>query len=311
MARRDVPDAVREIKVGTVARWGNMGVSERQLRTLVRAGELIRWRHGSYVSRTAVEWAQDNPRRQHVLHVYVAMDSIRSGAVPSHQSAAVMHGLKLLNDLGNAVTLTLPPEKKRSGQERPDVILHAAALPRRHLARMYGVPVTSAQRTVVDLARTLPFMDAVVVADSALNVNLAAKSELLAVLEACKGWPGTQQARRAIDFADRGAESPLESCGRVVVHERGIEAPEVQVTIRGDRFEYTVDLYWAKHKTILEWDGLAKYKSGKTLEDQFARDRVLRDAGYKVVHATWQELFGNPGLVIERIRKAFAAATPF
>lgn len=286
-------------------------MSERQLRTLVRAGELIRWRHGSYVTRTAVEWARDNPRRQHVLHVYVAMDSIRSGAVPSHQSAATMHGLKLLGDPGNVVTLTLPPEKQRSGHERPDVILHAAALPRRHLGRMYRVPVTSGQRTVVDLARTLPFMDAVVVADSALNADLAAKSELLAVLEACKGWPGTRQARRAIDFADGGAESPLESCGRVVIRERGIEAPQVQATIRAGRFEYTVDLYWARHKTIVEWDGLAKYEDSKDLESQFARDRVLRDAGYKVVHATWKELFGDPGLVIERIRKAFASDTPF
>jgi hypothetical protein len=302
---------VRQVNIGTVASWRAMGVSERQLRTLVREGELIQWRRGSYVTKTAAEWAEGSRRRQHVLRVYMAMDSIRAGAVPSHQSAAIMHDLKLLHDLGDVVTLTLPPERKRSGRERPDVILHAAALPRRHLSRMYQVPVTSGPRTAVDLARTLPFMDAVVVADSALNLDLASKSELLAVLGECKGWPGVRLAKRAIEFADRGAESPLESCGRVVLHERGIEAPEVQVTIRGDRFDYTVDLYWAKYKTIVEFDGMVKYNTGKDLQGQFDRDRVLRDVGYKVVHVTWKELFGNPGLVIERIRRAFASGTPF
>lgn len=293
MARRDLPDAVRDIKVGTPAHWRNMGVSQRQLRTLVRNGELIQWRRGSYVTSAAAEWAKDSRRRRHVLHVFTAMDAIR-GAVPSHQSAAIMHDLKLLNDPGNVVTLTLPPDRKRSGQERPDVILHAAALPRRHLARMYWVTVTSSQRTVADLTRTLPFMEAVVVADSALSAGLA-KSEMLAVLDGCKGWPGTQSARRAIEFADAGAESPLESCGRVIIHEHGIEPPEVQVAIRGDRFEYTVDLYWAKRQTIVEFDGMIKYETGKDLKDQFERDRVLRDAGFKVVHAPGRNSSGIPG----------------
>lgn len=311
MTRRDVPDAVRQIRVGTVANWRAVGVPERQLRTLVRKGELVRWRRGSYVTKTATEWAEGNSRRQHVLNVYVAMNSIGAGAVPSHQSAAIMHDLKLLNDLGDIVTLTLPPERKRSGRERPGVILHAAALPRRHVGRMYRVPVTSGPRTAADLARTLPFMDAVVVVDSALNLDLAAKPELLAVLKECRGWPGAQLAKRAIEFAHPGAESPLESCGRVIIHEHGIEAPEVQVTIRGDRFEYAVDLYWDKHKTIVEFDGMVKYKAAQDLRSQFERDRVLRDVGYKVVHVTWKELFGNPGLVIERIRRGFASGTSF
>ena len=83
------------------------------------------------------------------------------------------------------------------------------------------------------------------------------------------------------------------------------------MTIRGDRFDYTVDLYWEKYKTIVEFDGMVKYKTDKDLQDQFDRDRVLRDVGYKVVHVTGKELFGNPGLVIERIRRAFASGTPF
>ena len=44
---------------------------------------------------------------------------------------------------------------------------------------------------------------------------------------------------------------------------------------------------------------------------QFRRDRLLRDAGYKVVHFTWRELFESPKTVIDRIRKALAAPVPY
>lgn len=313
MTRREVPDTVRQIVAGTSKRWRERGVTQRQLRTLVSQGELIRYRRGSFVTRTAVEWAKDNPRRQHVLHVYVAMGLIRGGAVPSHESAAVMHDMALLKDPGELVSLTIPAEKRRSGQERPGVVLHAADLPEGHLGRMYQVPVTSGPRTVVDLARKLPFMEAVVVADSALHLDRASRGELDVVLDHCKGWPGIGRAKKAIGFADPDAESPLESCGRVILHEHGIEPPLVQEAIHGEHYTYYADLCWPGRKTIVEFDGKVKYQDGKqeTLDKQFERDRVLRDAGYQVIHVTWDELFDTPDVVIGRIRTAFAGGTAF
>ena len=56
---------------------------------------------------------------------------------------------------------------------------------------------------------------------------------------------------------------------------------------------------------------MAKYENPGRARDQIRRDRLLRDAGYKVVHFTWRELFETPEAVIGRIRKAFASATPF
>ena len=62
---------------------------------------------------------------------------------------------------------------------------------------------------------------------------------------------------------------------------------------------------------IAEADGLAKYNSRKDLANQFERDRLLRDAGYQVIHFTWQELMRTPEVVIGRIRAATAAKTGF
>jgi len=45
--------------------------------------------------------------------------------------------------------------------------------------------------------------------------------------------------------------------------------------------------------------------------EQIRRDIRLREAGYKVVHFTWAELFSDPARVIARIRQAFAAPSPY
>jgi hypothetical protein len=303
------------IGVWSASGWQDRGISRRQLRTLVNNGGLVRLKYGTYATKAAVDWAEGNPRRQHVLLVHAALDSVGWRGAASHQSAAVMYGLDLLNDPGERVTLTVSPGGKRSGR-RPgrSVLCHAARVPKNHLDRRYEMWVTSGPRTTADLARTLPFMDAVVTIDSALRADVAARGEIQRVLEYCKDWPGAHRARRAIEFGDRGSESVLESCGRVVLHENGIEAPQLQLAIRGDRFQYTVDMCWERHKTIVEFDGMVKYENdekGTSLREQFERDRVLRDAGYQVVHVTWAELFRTPDVVISRVRKAFASGSAF
>jgi Protein of unknown function (DUF559) len=309
MTHSDRFDPLRSSMVASRDRWLAMGVSAQQLRTLVASGDLIRLRSGSYATSRAIAWAKDNPRRAHVLLVSAAMDRIGGPATASHESAAILQGIDLFRRPGDTVALTLPPGS-RSGR-KPGVIVRAAALPSGHATVAYRLPITSPARTVADLARTLPFMEAVVVADSALHADLVGKPEVLGVLKTCVHWAGVNNAKRAIEFADANTESVLESCGRVILDERGIEAPVVQATIDGPGYRYVADLYYPRHKTIVEFDGMVKYSVPKDLRDQFDRDRVLRDAGYKIVHVTWRELFQTPDVVIKRIRKAFAAPSPF
>ena len=113
-----------------------------------------------------------------------------------------------------------------------------------------------------------------------------------------------------VDFANPGAESALESCARVVFHEHGLEAPELQFTVTGLGFRYSVDFYWPEHRVIAEADGAIKYSDQHAAIRQLKRDQQLRDLGYKVVHFTWRDLFQDPAAVIARIRKAFASLTP-
>jgi Protein of unknown function (DUF559) len=307
MTHRDIPDAVRKNTVATTANWYAQGVSKQQLRSLERTGHLLRIRRGVYASRNAMRWAEGNQRRAHVLQVFAARATVGRWGIASFHSAAVLHGLALLQTPPeDRVTLTVPSAKRWERVQPAGVVFHASDLPPEHMTRLFNLPVTTVARTVVDLARTLPYTDGVVLADSALHEEKTTKPELHQILRECAGWPGVRQARRVIDFADERAESPLESAARVVFDQFGLERPELQATIHGPDFAFRVDFRWRGQKVIAEADGLVKYNDRKDLLAERERDHLLREAGYKVVHFTWRELFQTPEAVTARIRRYLA-----
>ncbi len=227
--------------------------------------------------------------------------------VGSHQSAARVYGLDLLNRPGWPAITRLPTAPGTCSP--PGVQLYRARLPERHLSRVHDVAVTAPARTVVDLARTLSFMGAVVVADAALRARLTNPPELRNVLADCRNWPGVQRAARVVAFADPWAESAFESIARVVFAEQRLPPPQTQVPIiDGAEIAARVDFYWKEHRTIAETDGLLKYTSADVLRAEKLRQERLADLGYEVVRITWAEITKHPAETAARIRRAFGRA---
>jgi hypothetical protein len=167
------------------------------------------------------------------------------------------------------------------------------------------VSLTTAARTVVDLARTLPFRAGVVAADSALHQRLVTYDDRAAVLDSCSRWPGTSVASDVIAFADGRSESPLESIARVVFRDGGLPPPKLQSLIGTAEDVARVDFFWDKYRTIVEVDGAMKYANPAKAIDQLERDAWLRSLGYEVVHLTWEEITTRPDVVVAKIREAF------
>jgi len=304
-------DALSKIDVGTVATWRAAGLSERELAALVRVGELVRIRYGVYATAVILAKAQADPRQGHALRVAAVTAAGTRQGVASHHSAARVHGLDLLTrSPEETVTLTVPPGTRSGPYGRARVVRHVAELPDEQVMRLHGVAVTTAARTVTDIARTSSFTEGVVVADSALRERCTSKSELGRVLAGCARWPGVSQAREVIDFAAAAAESVLESCARVAFRDQGLPPPELQVNVvgRNGRSIARVDFFWRSFHTIAEADGLLKYDGRSDAIAELKRDRLLREAGFEVVHFTWHELFSDPARIAARIRAAFARA---
>jgi very-short-patch-repair endonuclease len=298
------------MRVLSVAEWRRAGVTEARIRSLIRSGELIRVWHSVYATRSAIEWSKVDRARGHALQVIAAAASVGRDSVASHQSAALIHGLDLFPAPPDMVTMTRSPVRNSGRRKSDGIFFRTAELPEDHVTKQLGARVTTVPRTVVDLARVSSFMSGVVTADSALRAGLTTKGALLATCKACPRWPGIRQARRVVEFSDSRAESVFESCARVVFHEHGLEAPELQFTVAGPGFRYSVDFYWAKYKLIAEADGAMKYADQRAAIRQLRRDQEIRDLGYNVVHFTWRDLFQNPEHLIARLNNAFATLTP-
>ena len=271
----------------------------------MRQGVLVPVGHGAYVRAKDVGGDQAG---EHALRVAAVLAIARPGPAGSHRSAAVIHGLDLLAPWrpDGVITVTRPVGLG-SGTGPAGVHVHVAALPGEHVTMRSGVRVTSVARTVVDLARTSPFRDGVVVADSALRNGQTSKDELLSVVADCAKWPGIRRARMVVDFCDGKSESVLESISRVAFRDHGLPAPELQVWVGGEETGVVgrADFLWRRHQTIGEADGAVKYADPDRAISQLRRDAALRRAGFQVVHFTWYEINKVPHQVAASIWEAF------
>lgn len=301
------PSPFRDHAVVTAAELRAAGISRRRLQALVESGALTRVHRGVYVTEQTARAAERDPRLAHAVRVAAALSASGRAGVGSHESAAIIHGIALLrNPRRTDVTLTRRPGARAGRRTAHGIIFHTAAVPAGHVSTYRGVPVTSVARTIADLARTGSFMSGVVSADNALYREKTTKADIGRVLAQCERWAGVEQARRVLEFADERAESPLESCARVVFAQRELPPPMLQADLGGDRYIGRVDFYWRQYYTVAEADGDLKYDGKAEALAQLERDQLLRAAGLRVIHFTWYQLFREQDKVIHWIRQAFA-----
>jgi hypothetical protein len=268
------------------------GNSPRQIQTLVQRGVLVRLARGVYATADFAARMQAAPAGEALVRAAAALATSGPGPVISHQTAAQVHNLDLLEDPSPRVTLTRPRGGPGSKSGKRDVYVHTAGIPAGDVGWCFGVPVTTVPRTVIDLARTLDFRSGLVVADSALHQLRTSKKELRAVLAACRQWPGSLRAAEVVEFADGLAESALESLARVVFRDLGLPAPELQVEIWNEDRHLIgrVDFLWRQFRTIAEVDGALKYDDRSRARAQLRRDKLLRAEDYQVEHFTWRDI---------------------
>jgi predicted transcriptional regulator of viral defense system len=305
MAISHLPETGRLANIATWAELVSAGISAKQIRTKVSRGELIRLDHGIYAPAGLVKSLAATDRGVLALRAAGTLAQLGPQAVASHHTAARLEGLALLGRVPAGIAITRVPGTG-SRKSWPGVRVHNAALPAAHVAQCDGVPVTTAARTVLDLARCSPLRAGVVVADSALRKKRTTKPELQAVIESCRRWPGLQRAAEVVAFADSLAESPLESIARVAFRDCGLPPPQLQALLGADGLVIArVDFYWGQFRTIAEADGELKYESKFAATHQLRRDADLRDAGFEVVHFGWRDIRDTPEQVAASIRAAF------
>src|ERR1043165_4359024 len=71
---------------------------------------------------------------------------------------------------------------------------------------------------------------------------------------------------------------------------------------------YRVDCHWPDLRLIVELDGWEGHDSRSAFQDDRARDRALKVAGYSVVHLTWAQLDDEPAQIAADLQKLLGRA---
>ena len=173
----------------------------------------------------------------------------------SHAAAAALWGMPRIEDWPATVDVLVP-----------DLRIRSSKLVRKHVgppattAVRDGLTVTSAARTVVDVARTSSLATGVAAADFALRAHLCTASDLASEVDGLAvGSPGARRARTVVGLADPRSMSAGESLSRAQMFRLGLPKPELQVPYSdAEGLIGVVDFDWAG--LVGEFDGKVKYR---------------------------------------------------
>src|SRR5579859_5377500 len=162
-----LPDLGRTAGLVLTSELVRSGVPKPAIRRLVRAGVLIQVRRGAYARADLVsELTGPEQLRARRLAIAAAVAVVGGNAVASHYDAAVLHGIDLLERVPeDLITVSRTGSKDGVLVGRPGIRVRMTGLPPGQTTVVGGIPVTTAARTVVDLARTTPFRSGLVAAD--------------------------------------------------------------------------------------------------------------------------------------------------
>jgi hypothetical protein len=160
-------------------------------------------------------------------------------------------------------------------------------------------PVTTVERTLLDLAATMAFdglRRAVAEADFLHLLDPQAVERELG-----RGRAGSKPLRAALiahlpelALANEGVEQAfLLLCERA-----GIPIPEVNVYVEG----FKVDCLWRSQRVVVELDSGLAHGQAAAVERDRHRDLMLRRVGYEARRYTWRQVVGQPEAVIADLR---------
>lgn len=270
------------------------GYTDAELYRAKRQGELVSVGQGAYAH--AERYRHLDGAGRHRLAIHASVARMMNRAVISHVSAAVLHGLDVWGLDLSKVHVTL--RQGSGGTTLSRRVLHAGPVEADDVTVVDGMEVTTPARTVVDIACTAGFEEAVVVGDHALRAGTTTLAKLHIAIDRARYRMGVVQARRVVEFLDVLAESVGESRSRAKIVEAGFPKPELQQPIYDNlgNLVARVAFLWREFGIIGEFDSAARCSmiAGGVECEVFSagrrREERLRALGYVVVRWTWEDL---------------------
>jgi hypothetical protein len=286
--------------------------------------------------------------------------------VISHESAARLWGFPLPQGVDESwelgpggvppdVDITVPPHSARP--RGVGVRGHQRNVPAGHVGNHLEIRLTTMARTWFDLCSVYGDEDCVVIADHLLRIPRPAfegRTEPYATIEDLRqvvaestGRRGLARAKRVLELARVGADSPQETRLRLALVRAGLPEPVLNTVVRGEagavptsgdehsngtrgaagnetgtapssgtgtapsngngRTQHTPDMQWPEFHVTAEYDG-TPHRDKDQMEKDIDRAEFIRRIGWREIRVSSKDAKNDWGPAIDRIRDALAEA---
>jgi hypothetical protein len=212
-----------------------------------------------------------------------------------------MQGLPFF-DADEPIHLLLPNDSTR--WQRSGLVLHWTRKPPSRFMDCGGLAVVEAGCALRLLERTVDRETFVALADSAAHRHLITaewlehQQEVEAARSTAKLW----------GLVDGRSESPSETRVRLVLHDGGLPAPDLQVQVRDDTGQIIarLDMGWRRQRVALEVDSAEHDKPAALYRDRDRQNDLLA-LHWDVRRVTGPDATKRPAYVQQIVRSALAA----
>lgn len=275
-----------EAQAGVIskAQLAGLGVTEGAVEAALRRGQLLRLHRGVY----AVGHRVLTPRGRW----WAAVLAGGAGTVLSHRSASTLRDFWATSR--SAVDITTPRRIRQ-----PGITAHRSRLHPDDATTHEGLPTTTPERTLVDLADVLTLRQLEQAYDRARINRLLSLDALDAALHRARGRRGAPALCRIVD-QDRPAQltsNPFERAFLDLIRRHGLPEPKVNGYLLGVQ----VDFHWPEQRLIVETDGGHHLLPRHVARDK-RRDARLLAAGWRTLRFSHHDVTKDPAFVLGVLR---------
>jgi very-short-patch-repair endonuclease len=270
------------------------GLNIRQVRHRVKKGMLEEMLPGVYrYAGSPSIWEQ---------RVCAAQAWAGDGSAASGRCAAALWGLNGI--LPTTVEIT---SGRVLRSPDPSVIVRRAQLTRSEIRSRQGIAVTSPERTLLDLGRTVPERILESALDDAMCKRLTTSDRLWQVLQerGRRGRNGTAALRGLmLQLGESPGTDRFERLLFAALASGSLPRPTPQFPVKVGGQTFYLDFAYPKARLGIEAHSFTHHSKREDWERDQVRHAALVTQGWTMLYVTWRRLRDHPDLVVSDIRQA-------
>lgn len=227
------------------------------------------------------------------------------GAVVSHLSGGSMWEMGVHTTIVEPVDITVAGANRG---RRPGIRLHRVTVLREdEWTVLDGVPVTTPDRTLIDLASVIGTRELEAAVARAEREGLVTIDGLSSLLVRHRRRPGMAALRSVIGARGGPAltRSQAEADFLALIRQAALPPPEANVTVG----RYEIDFLWRTEGIAVEVDGFRHHSSRPRFESDRRKDAWLLASGITVVRLSWRQIANEGMATAVQVGQALARAS--